>query len=348
MGKCQVVVDFGRGKTKIGAYRTTNDKIELYSGAVFDTPDGGMEDESILRDFAVNIEKLAVKSGNLTVILPVDDKCVYCTEEDYPMGNAKEIGGIIRNNLPALISENTEPVYHSWRLMEAYSSGTGKFQITAVRNSLISTVYDIAEQKHLTLTKADITANAIEKTATLLRSDRKFGLFSGDDAVALVDVGARSVHTVVLTKEKIIRTVMSPHNLYRLDKIIADVSPDLKKDSHIVPEMLKFNSSYTSMVKQYRGFIEMLTSDIIRNIKQSVGGEERYHLTMVYFTGGLYKMPTLVSKIKDSFGVPCFAFPVSEFMQLNDGCISYGQNSNRPTVDLFAASLGTLTGGKVR
>ncbi len=348
MGKCQVVVDFGRGKTKIGAYRTTKDKIELYSGAVFDTPAGGLENENIFQALTANLEKLAVKSANLTVILPVDEKSTFCEEADYPMGTAKEVGGIIKNNLSTLIPESTEPIYHTWRLMESYPSGTGRFQIAAARNSLIGLIYDIAERKHLTLTKADITANAIEKTAALLREDRKFGLTSGDDAVALVDIGAKSVHTVILTKEKVIRTTMSPHNLYRLDKIIADASPDLKKDAHIVLETLKFNSSYTSKIKQYSGFIEALTSEIIRNIKQAVGGEARYHLTTVYFTGGLYKMPTLVSRIKESFGVPCFAFPMSEFMQMNDDCVSYAQKSSRPTMDLFAASLGALTGGKVK
>lgn len=345
MGKCNVVVDFGNGITKVGAFHKNNGKCELFSGAVFDTPAGGLSEPETLQNLSLHLEKLAVKSGDLHIVLSVDDKTTLCTEAEYPMGTAKDISAIVKNNLSSLIPEDEDQFSCSWRLMDTYPSGQGKFQIAATKTATMELLHDVAEKHRLHLKSADITINAIESLSTLLQHDRKYGLSSSEDAVVLVDVGYKSAQIVVLSRDKIISATAVPHNLYRLDKIIMTASPDLKKDPNIIPELLKFNSSYVSRISQYSEFIEALTTEIIRCVKQSVSGESRYRLTTVYFTGGMYKMPTLVSAVKDSFDVPCFAFPINDFMQLNEGSIAKAQKKAAPTADLFAASLGVLIGG---
>lgn len=345
MGKCNVVIDIGFGLTKIVAFRKTDGKYELFSGAVFDTPEAGLSEPETLQSMALYLEKLVVKSGDMYVILPVDERTTICTQTEYPMGAAKDVSAIIKNNLAGLLPEDESLFCHSWRFLEKYPSGQGKYQIAATRTENMERLYDIAEKRRLNFKSADVTCNALENLACALQKDRKYGLASAEDAVVLIDVGYKTAHIVVVGKDKIIGTNVISHNLYRLDKIILSSSPDLKKDPNIVPELLKFNSSFTSKVSQYNGFIEALTTEIIRCVKQTVSGESRYHLTTVYFTGGMFKMPTLVSTIKDSFGVPCFAFPMSDFMQLNEGCIIRPNRKASPTADLFAASLGAMLGG---
>lgn len=345
MGKCKVVVDIGFGLTKIAAFRKSDGKYELFSGALFDTPDTGLTESETLQSLALYLEKLVVKNGDMHVILPVDEKTTICAEAEYPTGSAKDISAIIKNNLSGFLPEDEGLFYHSWRFLEKYPSGQGRFQIAATRSENMERLYDIAEKRHIKLKSADVTVNALENLARVLQHDRKYGLTSAEDAVALVDVGYKTAHVVVVGKDRVIGANAFSHNLYRLDKIIMSSSPDLKKDPNIIPELLKFNPSYTSKISQYGGFIESLTTEIIRCVKQAVSGENRYHLTTVYFTGGMYKMPTLVSTIKDSFGVPCFAFPMGDFMQLNEGCIARPNHKANPTSDFFAASLGALLGG---
>ncbi len=346
MGKCCVVADFGSGKTKIAAFKMEDGKPLLYSGTVTNTPENGLSDVEAVQGFALQLDKLAVKAGELVVVLPVDEKNTFATEAEYPIGNSKDVSAMIRNNLSSLISEDVEQFTHSWRLVESYSSGQGKFQVAATKTAPIEALHDIAEKKGLTLTRVDITPNVLERAGMLLRRDKKYGLNAQGDAVAVVDVGYSSAHITVVSKDKCVSTISVPHDLYRLDKIILGSSQDLMKDPKIIPETLKLNPSFTSKVSQYNGFVENVASEIIRNIKQAVGGEHNLHLTTIYFTGGMYKSPTLVSKVKDSFGVPCFAYPMNDFMSIADKCISFGHRCPHPTSEIFTASLGALMGGK--
>jgi len=346
MGKCIVVAGFGQGKTKISAYRKEEGKLILFSGAVFDTPAGGFAEPELLQMFAVHLEKLDVKSGVLYALLPVDEKNVIAGEADYPMGTAKDVASIIKNNISNFIPEDADQFNYDWRLMEGYPSGHGHFQVAAVRNSDMDIMHDIAERKHLNLVYADLNSNAIEMLARQLRKDKKYGLNTAEDAIALVDVGHRGAKIIVLSKDRIIRNVSVTHDFYRMDKIIMGTLGDLKNDKAVIPELLKLNPSYTHNVSQYPAFLESATAEIVRNIKQSVSGENRYRLNTIFFTGGLYKMPQLVSKVKESFDVPCFAFPMSDFVLIKDNCIVHEAKKATPTADIFAASIGALMGGK--
>lgn len=345
MGKCIVVTDFGLGRTKIGAYKKEGGKFVLYSGAIFDTPEGGFSEPETLQMFSASLDKMAVKSGDLLVSLPVDEKNIVCTEADYPLGNAKEVANIVKNNLGGIVPDEAEQFTADWRLLESYSSGQGKFQIAAVKTSCMETLQEIAEKKHFVLKRADLSINAVENLVGLIRSDAKYGLNSTSDAAAIVDVGHKSAKIIVFTKERCVRSETVSHNLYRLDKIINSTLGDLKNDPGIIPETLKLNPSYTGKITQYNGFLSSLTTDIIRVIKQSVSGEYRYQLSGIYFTGGLFKMPQLVSTVKDTFNVPCFAFPIDDFLQVNSNCISHANKRVYPSPDVFAASLGMLIGG---
>lgn len=345
MGKCIVVTDFGLGRTKIGAYKKENGKYVLYSGAVFDTPEGGFSEPELLQHLSASLDKMAVKSGDLFVSLPVDEKNIICTEADYPQGSAKEIGNIVKNNLGGMVPDEAEQYTADWRLLESYSSGQGKFQIAAVKTACMEALQEIAEKKHLVLKRADLTVNAVENLAGLIRADGKYGMSSSSDAAAIVDVGHKSAKIIVFTKDRTIRCETVSHNLYRLDKIINGTLGDLKNDPGIIPETLKLNPSYTSKISQYQGFLTALTTEIIRIVKQSVSGEYRYRLSGIYFTGGLFKMPQLVSTVKDTFDVPCFAFPMEDFLQVNSNCISLVNKRVYPSPDVFAASLGMLIGG---
>lgn len=345
MGKCYVVADFGFGKTKLSAYRLEEGKYSLYSGAVYDTPSGGLSDPEFFQIFSVWLDKLDVKSGTLFAVLPADEKTVIAGEADYPMGTEKEISAMIKNNLANFIPEEQEQFYYDWRLLESYPSGHGHFQIVAVKNTEIELLHDIAERKHLKLVRADITANALEKLTVLLRGDKKYGLNTAEDAVAVVDVGYKNTHIVVLSKDRVIENITVGHELFRMDKIIMSTLGDLKSDKNIIPELLKLNPSYTEKVGQYEGFLDMAATDVIRVIKQAVSGENRYRLSTIYFSGGLYKMPQLVGRVKESFGVSCYAFPIGEFASINTGGIVHETRKPEPTSDIFAASVGALLGG---
>lgn len=345
MGECIVVADFGLGRTKIGAYRKTNGKYELFSGSIFDTPEGGLQEPETFQTFSLALEKLAVKGGLLYALFPRDEKNVIRGEADYPMGSAKEIERIIKNNLSSFIPEEEDQFHYDWRLLEAYSSGQGRFQVAAVRSSYMDMLHEMAERKHLKLQYADLNENAVENLAKLLRRDSKYGISSIEDATAVVEVGHKTARIVVVTKDRVIQNETVSHNLYRLDKILAGTMGDMENDPSIYPELLKLNPSYVNKVSQYQSFLATLSTEVIRVIKQSISGENRYHLTNIYFTGGLYKIPQLVSTVKDCFNVPCFAYPLSDFLQVNDNCISRGNRKPYPTPDVFAASLGVLIGG---
>lgn len=345
MGKCFVVADFGQGKTKLSAYRKEEGKTVLFSGVVYDTPKGGFADPEMLQMFSVWLEKLAVKRGELFAVLPVDEKFVLAGEADYPMGSSKEIAGIIKNNLATFIPEEAEQYHYDWRLVESYPSGHGHFQIAAVRKAEMDVMHEIAERKRFKLCKADITGNALENLAVLLRADKKYGLNTSDDAIALVDVGAKNSHVIVLSKDRVIENESVEHDFYRMDKIIMSTLGDLKADKNIIPELLKLNPSYTEKVSQYDNFLDMAATDIIRLIKQAVSGENRYRLSAVYFSGGLYKMPQLVSRIKESFATPCFAYPLGDFVTIDTSCIACETRKPAPVADIFATSFGALMGG---
>ena len=285
MGKWIVVVDFGQGKTKISAYQKEDGKLVLFSGAVFDTPAGGFSEPELLQMLAVHLEKLDVKRGVLYALLPADEKNIIAGEADYPMGTAKDVASIIKNNLSNFIPEDADQYNYYWRLMEGYPSGHGHFQIAAVKNSDMDIMHDIAERKHLNLVYTDLSSNAIENLAKQFRKDKKYGLNSSEDAVALVDVGHRGAKIVVLSKDRIIRNVSVLHDFYRMDKIIMGTLGELKKDKEIIPELLKLNPSYAHNVSQYPAFLEGATAEIVRNIKQSVSGENRYRLNTIFFTG---------------------------------------------------------------
>ncbi len=345
MGECIVVADFGLGRTKIGAYRKTNGKYELFSGSIFDTPEGGLGEPETLQTFSLALEKLAVKGGQLYALFPRDEKNVVCGEANYPMGSGKEIERIIKNNLSSFIPEEEDQFHYDWRLLEAYSSGQGRFQVAAIRSSYMDMLHEMAERKHLKLRYADLNENAVENLAKLLCRNSKYGISSTGDATAVVEVGHKSAKIVVVTKDRLIQNETVSHNLYRLDKILAGNMGDMENDPGVSPELLKMNPSYVNKVSQYQSFLGALSTEVIRVIKQSISGENRYHLTNIYFTGGLYKIPQLVSTVKDSFDVPCFAYPLSDFLQVNDNCISRGNRKPYPTPDVFAASLGALIGG---
>ena len=345
MGECIVVADFGHGRTKVGAYRKESGRYELFSGAILDTPEIGFSEPETIQSFSLALEKLSVKKGLLYVLFPTDEKNVIKGEADYPIGTSKEVDKIVKNNLSNFIPEETDQFHADWRLLEAYPSGQGRFQIAAVRKNVMDALHDIAERKHLKLRYADLNENAVENLACLLRRNSRYGLSSSNDAVAVVEVGHKTARVVILTKDKIVHNETVSHNLFRLDKILSSNLGDLENDPSISPELLKFNPSYVNRVSQYQSFLSTLTTEVVRVIKQSVSGENRYHLSNIYFTGGVYKVPQFVSTIKDSFEVPCFAFPLEEYLQVNDNCISRGTRKPYPTPDVFAASLGALVGG---
>lgn len=345
MGKCRVVADFGIGKTKISIYFATKDGMEFREGAVFNTPEGILENPETLQAFILHLDKLSVKGGDLYVVLPVDENLVFCQNKEYPVGTKKEMKAFMKNSLSDIVKENPEQYFTAGKLLETYSSGQGLFQVIAVKAEPIKALCEAAEKKHLKVKRIDIAQNALADIACLMRNDDKRGLRTNDDAIAVVDVGYKTVQVVVLTKDRVLSTDYFEHELYRLDKIIMNNAYDLKNDPKIVPELLKLNPSYTSKISQYNSFLDMLTSDTVRKIKHGVSAESRYHLTTIYFTGGMYRAPTLVSKIKESFNVPCFAFPMDEILPIGGSIIITGQNSPKPTSDLFAPSIGIMKGG---
>lgn len=160
----------------------------LYSGTVTNTPENGLSDADVVQGFALQLDKLAVKKGELVVVLPVDEKNTFAAETEYPIGNSKDVGAMIRNNLTSLISEDVDQYTHSWRLIESNSSGQGRFQVAATKTAPIEALYDIAEKKGLNLTRVEIAPNVLERAGMLLRRDKKYGINVQGDAVAVIDV----------------------------------------------------------------------------------------------------------------------------------------------------------------
>ena len=206
-------------------------------------------------------------------------------------------------------------------------------------------IQDIAAKHKLNLVSADLASNAVEGLATLLQKNERLALKNSNDAMAIVEVGYKSVRVSVFTRDTIIKTKSFGHDLYRMDKLIYDSLGDLIQDKNIVPEFLKMNPSFALKVKQYPNFLQSVTSDISMQIKRSIGSEANYRLTKIYFTGGMYKMPQLVSSVKESFNVLCHSFPVEEFITVKQGCILRENNKPYPTIEVFSSSVGALYGG---
>ena len=230
-------------------------------------------------------------------------------------------------------------------MIEKYPSGRGRFQIAAARTDFIEELQNIAEKHKCALKRADIVLNADENLSRLLRKKEKYGLSSNSDTAAIIDVGHKTVNVIVFNNENTVAAETLGHNLYRMDKIIADVGGDLKNDPDIALEMLKLNPSYTSLSAQYNGFLDGIASDIIRTVKHAVGSDRDSKLSAVYFTGGLFKTPGLVSAVKESFSVPCYAYPIKDFISINEECINREAKKPYPNAEMFSASIGILAGG---
>lgn len=345
MGKCNVVIDFGNGKTKISAFEKEGNKFVLTTGAIIETGENNMESPELLQSISSFLLQMRPGAGNLILIMPENGDIVPTTVAEYPLGTNKEVDGMIKNNLSAIIPENQDKYHCSWRHVRNTEEGLGEFQIAAVKKQTMENIQDIAAQHKLNLVSADLAANAVENLAVLLQKNEKLAPKSANDAMAIVEVGYKSVRVCVFTRDAIIKTKSIGHDLYRMDKLIYDSLGDLKQDKNIVPEFLKMNASFALKVKQYQNFLQSVTSDIIMQIKRSIGGETSYRLSNIYFTGGMYKMPHLVSTVKDSFGVPCYAFPIEDYIEINHGCILRENNKPYPSEEVYTASIGALYGG---
>ncbi len=345
MGKCNVVIDFGNGKTKISSYEKEGNTYVLATGAIIDTGNNSLESPELLQSISSFLLQMRAGAGNLIVALPEDGQTVVSTIADYPLGTSKEVDGMIKNNLTAIIPENADKFHYSWRHVRNTEDGLGEFQVAAVKKEFMENLQDIAAQHKLNLVSADLVSNAVENLAVLLQKNQKFAPKNNNEAMAIVEVGYKTVRVSVFTKDTILKTKSFEHDLYRMDKLIYDTLGDLRQDKNIVPEYLKMNPSFALKVKQYQGFLQSITSDIIMQIKKSIGGQNNYRLTNIYFTGGMYKMPQLVSTIKDSFGVPCYAFPMEDFVEITHGCILRENHKPYPSEEVFTASIGALFGG---
>lgn len=344
MGKCKVVVDFGNGKTKISGYQKEDGKQIMFTGAIIEAVEGGLESPETYQNFSNFLLKMKAGPGDLYVVLPEDEVGVFCEVAEYPISSPKELSGMIKNNLSALVNDDVTKYYHDWRQIGSPVPGQGSFQTAAVKNEYMDMIQDIAEKYKLRLTYADIATNAVEHLAGLLQKSKHVSN-SANEATAIVEVGYKSARVVVFTKDRIIRSKSIKHDLFRMDKIIYSTLGDLKNDKNIVPEFLKMNPSFAFKVSQYQSFLQLLTSEIIRQIKQAVAGEEKLKLSTIYFAGGMYKMPQLVSTIKDSFDVPCYAFPLEDFVEINHGCVQRENNRPYPSDEVFITSVGALFGG---
>lgn len=345
MGKCNVVIDFGNGKTKISAFEKEGNKYVLTIGAIIETGENNIESPELLQSISSFLLKMQAGAGDLIIIMPENGVVVPTTVAEYPLGTNKEVDGMIKNNLSAIIPENQEQYHYSWRHVRNTEEGLGEFQIAAVKKQTMENIQDIAAQHKLNLVSADLASNAVEGLAVLLQKNEKFAPKSANDAMAIVEVGYKTVRVSVFTRDAIIKTKAFAHDFYRMDKLIYDSLGDLKQDKNIVPEFLKMNPSFALKVRQYQNFLQSASSDIIMQIKRSIGGETSYRLTNIYFTGGMYKMPQFVTTIKESFGVPCYAFPYEEFIEINHGCILRENNKPYPSEEVFTASIGALFGG---
>jgi len=345
MGKCIVVVDFGHGKTKISAYEKEGNKKVLTTGAIIESIDMEIDSPELLQNISSFLLQMRAGAGDMVLILPDSCEGVVSTIAEYPLGTSKEVDGMIKNNLTSLVENNTDKYYCSWRHIRNNGDGLGEFQIAAVKKSFMESMQDIADKHKLNLVSADLASNAIEGLARAVQNDEKYGPKNDKSAVAIVDVGYKSVRVVIFTKDSILKTKSFNHDLYRTDKLIYDTLGDLKQDKNVVPEYLKMNPSFTSKIMQYPNFLQTVCSDLIMQIKRSVSEGNNYKLANIYFTGGMYKMPQLVSTIKDSFGVPCYAFPIEDFVEITHGCILRENHKPYPSEDVFTASLGAIYGG---
>lgn len=345
MGKHQMVIDIGAGNTRISVFRRKKDVFELISGAVFTTPESGLKDEELFSNLSQFIKRVEVKRADLTVLLPEDGDNVVLDEITLPIGNKKEIGGMIQNSLPGLLKDDESLFYHSWRLCRTYSGEQGDFQVAAVRKEYMDLLYEIAEQNKAQLICTDITTNAVENLGRLICSSPKYAPTASSGAVAVVDVGCKNARITVHTKNSILRSVVVPHHLYRMDRLIHDAVQGLKNENKIHPELMKLDPAYALRVGQYGELLSQLSSEIIRHIKQAVSSDNRCSLSSIFFTGGMYKSPKLVSTVKESFEVPCYAFPIRDYMTMIDKCIHCQSDKIYPSEDVFAASVGALMGG---
>ena len=345
MGKHHMVIEIGAGNTKISVFRKDKDVFELFSGAIFNTPESGLRDEELFSNISQFIKRVDAKKADLTILLPEDGNDVILDEITLPLGNKKELDGMVKSSLPGLLKDDESLFYHSWRLRRTYAGEQGDFQIAAVRKEYMDMLHEIAEQNKLRLVGADITTNAVERLGSLLCTNPKDAPSAPSDAIAVVDVGQKNARITVATKNSVSCVAVVSHNLYRMDKLIRESIYDQKEDSKVPFEMLKLNPSYALRISQYDGFLSQLSSDIIRHIKQAISGENRCTLSCIYFTGGMYKTPKLVSTVKESFDAPCYAFPIRDYMVMADRCIHCQGNKMYPSEDIFAASLGVWMGG---
>lgn len=318
MGKHHVVIEIGAGNTKISVFRKDKDVFELFSGAIFNTPESGLRDEELFSNISQFIKRICAKKADLTILFPEDGNDVILDEVTLPLGNKKELDGMVKSSLPGLLSDDESLFYHSWRIRRTYAGEQGDIQIAAVRKEYMDTLYEIAEQNKLQLVCADITTNAVERLGSLLCLNSKYAPQSISEAIAVVDVGYKNARITVATKKDVLCSAVVSHNLHRMDKFISESLYNKKGDSKIPFEIMKLNPSYALRISQYDGFLTQLSSDIIRHIKQAISGENRCVLSSIFFTGGMYKTPKLVSTVKESFDVPCYVFPIRDYTGLTE------------------------------
>lgn len=345
MGKHHMVIEIGAGNTKISAFRKEKDVFELFGGAIFHTLEAGLKDEELFSNISQFIKRAGTKKADLKILLPEDGNDVILDEITLPLGSKKELDGMVKSSLPGLLKDDESLFYHSWRLRRTYAGEQGDIQVAAVRKEYMDMLHEIAEQNKLQLVCTDIITNAVECLGNLLCSNSKYAPSAPSEAIAVVDVGHKNARITVAEKNGTLCSAVVSHNLYRMDKLIRDAAYDRNEDNKIHPELLKMNPSYALRVSQYEDFLSQLSSDIIRNIKQAIGRDGRGTLSAIYFTGGMYKTPKLVSSVKDSFNVPCYAFPIRDYMTMADRCIHCQNGQIYPNEDVFAASFGALTGG---
>ena len=105
MGKCNVVIDFGNGKTKISAFEKEGNKFVLTTGAIIETGENNLESPELLQSISSFLLQMRPGAGNLILIMPENGEVVPTTVAEYPLGSNKEVDGMIKNNLSAIIPE---------------------------------------------------------------------------------------------------------------------------------------------------------------------------------------------------------------------------------------------------
>lgn len=142
MGKCKVVVDFGNGKTKISGYQKEDGKQIMFTGAIIEAAEGGLESPETYQNFSNFLLKMKAGPGDLYVVLPEDEVGVFCEVAEYPISSPKELGGMIKNNLSALVNDDVTKYYHDWRQIGSPVRGQGSFQTAAVKNEYMNMIQD--------------------------------------------------------------------------------------------------------------------------------------------------------------------------------------------------------------